>query len=193
MASDTPFSVLSIVSLARTFWLPLALASIALWLVTNKYQKHLSKIPGPAAAGYTKLWRFYRVYRGRFTWEQIKLHQDLGPIVRIAPKIISIGDPKAIPIIYPLKQTFTKTNFYPIQSVSWKKQTEPNVFSTTDPAKHRKDKQRISAAYSMSNLLQSEGAVDSCTQLFKEKLDVWAKERKPIDLGTWLQYCMLLL
>jgi len=118
----------SLIALLRQCWPAIALVIIVSWLASNKYQKHLAKIPGPAAAGYTKLWRLYRVYRGRFTWEQIKLHRELGPIVRIAPHVISIGDPKAIPIIYPSKQTFTKTAFYPIQSVSWKKQTETNIF-----------------------------------------------------------------
>lgn len=127
-AYNMSYSVASLFAIITPYWLPIILVSIVSWLVSNKYQKHLSKIPGPAAAGYTKLWRLYRVYKGRFTWEQIKLHRELGPVVRIAPRIVSIGDPKAIPIIYSLKQNFTKTAFYPIQSVSWKKQTETNIF-----------------------------------------------------------------
>lgn len=63
-----------------------------------------------------------------------------------------------------------------------------NLFSTRDPQYHREEKKKIAGAYSLTNLLESEPAVDSCTTLFMHRLDEWASKSKPIDLGVWLQY-----
>lgn len=176
-------------SLINTYWIPISLLSVLLYLCYNKYGKGLTNVPGPTAASFTKLWRLRQVAKGRFHEKQIALHRKYGKAVRIAPGVVSIGDPAAIPIIYGLKQDFTKTGFYPIQAISWKKKPEMNIFSERDPAEHREEKKKVSSAYSLSNLLQSEPKVDSCTELFKSRLDEWAKDGKPIDLSAWLQYC----
>ena len=80
-----------------------------------------------------------------------------------------------------------QTGFYPIQSVSWKKHPEMNIFSTRDPQEHRDQKRKIASAYSLSNLLKSEEAIDSCLTLFLERLSVFAAKKEPVDLGAWLQ------
>ena len=161
---------------------------IILNLVWNKFQPGLTKIPGPAVAAYTKFWRLYDVWKGHAHLTAIELHKKYGPVVRIAPNHVSIADPKMIPIIYNTKETFTKTGFYPIQCISWKKQPEMNLFSTRDPEYHRVEKRKVGAAYSLANLLQSEQAIDSCSELFMSRLGEFASRNEPVDLGAWLQY-----
>lgn len=80
-----------------------------------------------------------------------------------------------------------QTGFYPIQCISWKKHPEMNIFSTRDPQEHRDQKRKIASAYTLSNLLQSEEAVDSCSTLFLERLSEFAANKEPVDLGAWLQ------
>lgn len=63
-----------------------------------------------------------------------------------------------------------------------------NLFSATDPEFHRSEKRKIGNAYSLPRLLESEEAVDSCTQLFVTRLRELTKNDRPIDLGVWLQY-----
>lgn len=63
-----------------------------------------------------------------------------------------------------------------------------NLFSTRDPVYHRDQKKKVAGAFSLTNLLESESAIDSCTELFTSRLDQWAASGKPIDLGMWLQY-----
>jgi len=156
-------------------------------LVYNKrHSASLRSLPGPTVAAYTKYWRLYNVYQGSAHKTAIALHRKHGPLVRIAPNVVSVADPRAIPVIYGASEKFTKTGFYPIQCVSWQKSTAHNLFSTRDPAFHREQKRLIAAAYSMSNLLQAEDRVDSCTQLFMARLA--ERAGKPMDLGAWLQY-----
>lgn len=63
-----------------------------------------------------------------------------------------------------------------------------NLFSTRDELYHRGQKRPVANAYSMTSLLAKEDAVDSCTQMFMEKLGSFADQRKSLDLGAWLQY-----
>lgn len=62
-----------------------------------------------------------------------------------------------------------------------------NLFSTRDPEYHRIEKRKVGHAYSLPSLLQSEEAIDSCINLFMDRLrELSAKG--PVDLGVWLQY-----
>lgn len=180
------FSQLRIIAI--TYPLQLIGAFIVLRLFWNKFQRHLVSIPGPPVAAYTKFWRLYDVWKGKAHLTAIEVHRKYGPLVRIAPNHVSIADPSYIPIIYNIKENFTKSAFYPIQCVSWKKRPEMNLFSTRDPNYHRVEKRKVGAAYSLPNLLESEEAIDSCITLFMQKLDKFATDKKPVDLGAWLQY-----
>lgn len=157
-------------------------------LLYSKLQTGLRSIPGPRVAACTKLWRLCDVYKGNAHKTAIALHKQHGPVVRIGPNHVSLSDPALISVIYGTKENYTKTGFYPIQSISWKKEPQMNLFSTRDPEYHRVEKRKVGAAYSMPNLLQSEKAIDSCIELFMERLDEFARKKIPVDLGAWLQY-----
>lgn len=157
-------------------------------LLWNKFQPGLVSIPGPTAAAYTKLWRVYSVWRGSAHLDAVNLHKKHGNLVRIAPNHVSVADRKWIPIFYSTKEDYTKTGFYPIQSISWKKNPEMNLFSTRDPEYHRIEKRKVGNAYALPRLLESEEAIDSCINLFMSRLDEFASQSKAVDLGAWLQY-----
>ncbi|ETN45757.1 uncharacterized protein HMPREF1541_09590 [Cyphellophora europaea CBS 101466] len=161
---------------------------VVLRLAYNKFRPGVRAIPGPFAAAYTKLWRVYDVWNGTAHLTAIKLHRKHGPLVRVAPNHVSVGDPDYIPVFYNIKEDYTKTGFYPIQCISWKKRPEMNLFSTRDPEEHRIGKRKIGAAYSLPNLLQSEAAIDSCIELFMSRLNELTSPDGVIDLGAWLQY-----
>ncbi|KAF2142893.1 uncharacterized protein K452DRAFT_357955 [Aplosporella prunicola CBS 121167] len=157
-------------------------------LLYNRYRPGLYTIPGPWLAAWTGLWRFFDVQRGNAHWTHIELHKKYGPLVRIGPNHVSVGDPKEIANIYGLARGFTKTAFYPLQSISWKGKFQMNIFSTRDEAYHREQKRPIASAYSLSSLLAKEEAVDSCSIIFMEKMKDFADRNEAVDLGMWLQY-----
>ncbi|GIJ87091.1 hypothetical protein Asppvi_005994 [Aspergillus pseudoviridinutans] len=166
----------------------LVIAVVVLRLITNRFCRGLAGIPGPAIAKWTRLWKLHSVWKGDHHNTAIDLHRKHGPLVRIGPKHISVGDPSAIPIIYGLNKGFTKTGFYPIQCISWNKKPQMNLFSTRDEMFHREQKRPVANAYSMTSLLELESAVDSCTDIFIKQLARFANSKKPVDLGMWLQY-----
>jgi len=63
-----------------------------------------------------------------------------------------------------------------------------NLFSTRDELYHRGQKRPVANAYSMTSLLAKEAAIDSCSQLFTEKLGQFADRNSPVDMGSWFQY-----
>lgn len=92
-------------------WLaPLLLLAIAANLLYNRFRPGLRHIPGPTLAKYTRLWRFYNVWKGDAHHTAIELHKKYGPLVRIGPTHVSVGDPKEIGNIYGLNKGFTKVS-----------------------------------------------------------------------------------
>ncbi|KAF9891576.1 hypothetical protein FE257_003587 [Aspergillus nanangensis] len=161
---------------------------LVLRLVSNRFKSGLRDIPGPSLARYTRLWKLHSVWKGDHHVTEIKLHRRYGPLVRIGPNHVSVGDPAAVGVIYGLNQGFTKTAFFPIQSISWEKKPQMNLFSTRDESFHRSQKRLVANAYSMTSLLEMEDSVDSCTGIFMDRLREFCDRKRPLDFGAWLQY-----
>lgn len=91
------------------------LTVVVLIAVRNKFQSGLTSIPGPPVAAHTKLWRLYNVWKGSAHLEAIKLHKKYGNLVRIAPNVVSVADPKWISVFYGAKEDYIKVraHFYP--------------------------------------------------------------------------------
>lgn len=84
------------------------LGLVALRLAWRRFGGGLSGIPGPALAKCTRLWKLRSVWKGNHHLTEIALHRQYGPLVRIGPRHVSVGDPAAIPVIYGLNKGFTK-------------------------------------------------------------------------------------
>ncbi|KAH7137812.1 cytochrome P450 [Dactylonectria macrodidyma] len=182
----------SIQTLRRELSLPRGLVAVIalvfLYLLSNKYRRGLSSLPGPRLAAYSSLWRYLDVRGGQAHQTAIRLHRKYGEIVRIGPNHVSVSDPREIKKIYGLKSGYTKSAFYPIQSITWKGKVEVNLFGTRDEAYHRQLKKPVANAFSLTSLLSNEAAVDSCTKLLLEKLSYFADGRQLFDLGEWIQF-----
>lgn len=74
----------------------------------NYFNSPLRNVPGPFLAKFTNLWRLVDVYGGRTELTHQLLHQRYGHAVRIGPNIVSLNDPKLIPVIYSLKGEYLK-------------------------------------------------------------------------------------
>ncbi|KIW33140.1 uncharacterized protein PV07_00011 [Cladophialophora immunda] len=161
-------------------------------LALNRYGTGINHIPGPALASFTDLWRFFVVWGRRPELKHIQLHEKYGPLVRLGPRVVSISDPAAIPIIYALNSGFVKSGFYPVQQTISKGRRLYTMFSTTDEKFHAKLRRAVSNAYAMSTLVQFEPLVDSTTLAFLDQLEkrfAGKIGRDGIcDFSTWLQF-----
>ena len=140
--------------------------------------------PGPFWARWSKAWYFIHVRRGSFERENIALHRQYGPVVRIAPDWYSIDDPIVVKKIYGIGTKFTKTAWYnafaPPQS--W------NLFADRDEKRHAEARRKYQAMYSMSSMVHYEPFADECAALLAERLNEFAKSYEEIDIGRWFQY-----
>lgn len=59
-------------------------------------------------------------------------------------------------------------------------------FPTRDEKEHLERRRIVNNVYSMSSVLESEKAIDACTQLFCETMRDVAKEKSVIDLSLWI-------
>lgn len=100
------------------------LTLIVLDLLWNKFQRGLVNIPGPPLAAFTKWWRFYDVYMKHSHLSAIDHHKKYGKIVRIAPNVVSVADPKMISVIYSNREDFTKVG----QQRSWRARGQVSLY-----------------------------------------------------------------
>lgn len=87
-----------------------ALFFVLLYNVFRPAVSPLRHLPGPFWARFTRFWLLSKVWDGRMHLLNIKLHQQHGPIVRIAPNEYSIDDPESVQLIYGARGAFPKVS-----------------------------------------------------------------------------------
>lgn len=92
----------------------------------------LRDVPGPLWTRFTTLWYFDRVRNGHFERDNIHLHEQYGPIVRIAPNHYSISDASDIKTVYGTGSRFAKSAWYD----GWKHPAQWTVFADRDIKRH---------------------------------------------------------
>lgn len=106
--------ILSILPLSTWFFvvIPSCIALYwTLWILYARTLHPLATVPGPFWASISRLWYMYRIYIGDMHTVQRSLHEQFGPIVRIAPNEVSTAELAAIPKIYKHQRPLTKTDF----------------------------------------------------------------------------------
>lgn len=89
-------------------WPSILFVALVSYLVKNRFNRGLSKHPGPFLASITDWWRFWIVYKRRPEVEHIRLHEKHGNVVRLGPNALSFSDPQALKTIYGLNKGFVK-------------------------------------------------------------------------------------
>jgi hypothetical protein len=77
-------------------------------LLRNYFNHGLNKYPGPVLARFSDWWRFFDVFGRRPEVTHIRLHRQLGDVIRLGPNALSFADPKALKDIYGLNKGYIK-------------------------------------------------------------------------------------
>lgn len=101
----------SIIPLLKSHWITLLGVTLVAYFLHQRYQKGLSRYPGPLLASFTNWWRVWDVYKRRPELTHIRLHRSLGDVVRLGPNCLSFADPKALKAIYGLNKGFVKVRY----------------------------------------------------------------------------------
>ncbi|KAL4993160.1 cytochrome P450 [Aspergillus recurvatus] len=148
-------------------WAGLA-ALIAYTIYGGIWRLYLSPIahfPGPRLAALTHLYEVYynNWLGGKYIWKIQEMHDKYGPIVRISPTDLHVGDPEFYDILYPSTTSGRRAN----KSASLTKffGLDDSLFSTIDHDTHRMRRAALLPFFSPSYMRKLEPEV-------RERLDV---------------------
>jgi cytochrome P450 len=152
------------------------LLSIALYRV---YLHPLAHIPGPLKAKLSSWWLYRLSYDGVEASEVEKLHQQFGPVVRIAPNEVDISDGTAINMIYVKNGGFIKNECYTNFDID----SFHTLFSALDPAHRAVRSKAVVNMFSQSSIREGQDIIKGCVQRMVERIK---KERddsngKPVN------------
>jgi len=146
----------------------------------------LAKVPGPFWPAVSRTWLVYRMYVGDLEHHQRALHDEYGPIVRIAPDEVVVSDPEAIPLIYPIQKALEKTDWYH----AWRPpglNCQPDLFTETNEKAHSAYRRVVGGVYALSSILKSEVELDTTLSLFIKRIEGFADRKDAFDFGQWLE------
>ncbi|KAI3336999.1 cytochrome P450 family protein [Xylariaceae sp. AK1471] len=143
----------------------------------------LAAFPGPLAAKLAKSWRSYSHYRGNFHRDLVDLHERYGPVVRIGPNELSVGDPEAFRKIYSISNAFPKGPSYSVL-----RGTRPfDLANERDEKVHGAQRRLVARPYSMESMKHLEPQISLLLESLLRQLDNFAESSQAIDLGYWVQ------
>ncbi|KAK7931819.1 Benzoate 4-monooxygenase cytochrome P450 [Apiospora marii] len=150
----------------------------------------LRHVPGPFLASFTNLPRSWWVMTGRAHQYHRAAHAKYGDVVRIGPRMVSVSNPDAIPIIYPFRPGFPKSDFYAtLRPYTRERGSMLAVFNTQDEQIHKRLKSPIAPLFALSNATLFEGLVEEVLACLSTQLDRrFVDSGDTFDLGDWMQY-----
>jgi hypothetical protein len=154
-------------------------------LFYRRFFHPLARIPGPAIASITGVWRTRRLMLGGWHDDIIDLHKRYGRVVRIAPDEISLVDAAAAKVLYGAGGAYApKTDWY--DTWTFGPDQAPGIFQTTDRNIHGFLRKRVSAPYSMTGVLKYEAHVQKCLdELWKQLATRAAGGEYIADMAKW--------
>jgi cytochrome P450 len=145
----------------------------------------LRSVPGPFLARFGRAYYFVKVAAGRWEHDDLALHRHYGPVVRVGADLYSVDSPEVVKKVYGIGSKFAKSDWYD----AWK-HPDPNrwtLFPDRDMKRHAETRKRFQAMYSMSSLVNYEGYVDECAEIFGKRMTEFASRGETIDMAHWLQ------
>jgi hypothetical protein len=157
------------------------------WLVHVRTIHPLASVPGPFWASISRTWLMYRMYVGDLEIVQRALHEQYGPLIRIAPDEVVSNDPGAIQLIFPIQKPLEKTNWYPVWRPVPHIAKRADMFTSTNEKEHSAYRRIVGGVYAMSSILKNEDELDACVNLFVKRIGEFADRKEAFDFGTWLE------
>ena len=145
----------------------------------------LAKFPGPRKAALTPLWTMKQWLSGDNLWKIKELHEQYGPVVRIAPNQLSFCSSSSWKDIHGHnsgRKAFVKGSFYePFP------QDIKNIVSVSDTTHHAAMRKTLSHGFSVSALASQEDRVHYFVNLLIDQISQRFTET-PGDMTQWYNY-----
>lgn len=151
--------------------------------IYNRYFHTLRHIPGPFWGSVTDFYKLCALVSQDVSQFSLELHQKYGPIVRVAPNMLSISDPLDVPQVY--HRNCDKNDFWTPGALG----EHPPLIQTIDHKEHNKKRKIMASVLSMKRLLHFEKKVDeSVTRLQCCLQSRFVLPGKKLDLSKWARW-----
>lgn len=152
-------------------------------VIYNIFFHPLRDWPGPRWGAVSDFFKLWILNTKQAHTLGLKYHQKYGPVVRAAPNLLAVNDPRLLPVIY--HRRANKTDVYttgvlgdlapPFQTIDWKE--------------HARKRKRVAASFQLSNLIKLEGQVDARVLEWTAALATrFADTGKLMDFAAWSQW-----
>ncbi|KAL6862048.1 cytochrome P450 [Trichoderma novae-zelandiae] len=137
--------------LSPTILIGAAALLLAVHLI-QRLRSPLSEVPGPVVSRFTSLVLKWKEIKALRTVYIHQLHQQYGPVVRVAPNEVSFTSWEALKEIYCSGGSgYDKTEFYDLFKIYGRR----TMFTTLNKADHAKRKRTLADRYANSNIMKS--------------------------------------
>ncbi|KAI0543734.1 benzoate 4-monooxygenase cytochrome P450 [Xylaria curta] len=152
--------------------------------VYNIYFHPLRKFPGPWVNKFSIIPHLWSVFKGKQSYELLKLHSKYGHVVRYGPNELSFNSARAWKDIYgsrPGHQAFVKGTWYDGLSI-YAAQDIRSIITERDPAKHAAMSRLYGGAFSRSFLNEMEPMIIDYMDRFIEYVRAKTADGGVVDL-----------
>ncbi|KAL4747482.1 hypothetical protein BDW72DRAFT_209612 [Aspergillus terricola var. indicus] len=179
---------------SSTLWATVLLAILAYRLARityNLYLHPLSSIPGPRAWAASRLPFVYALIRGSIIHDFQKLHEQYGPIIRIAPNEVTFAHPEAYTDIFQPRPDQGQGQFLK-DPLWWARQPghPDSLLSVISPEKHAHMRRILSPGFTARALRKQEPFVQKYVNMLVAQLqDIVSKSPSAhINMTPWFNY-----
>ncbi|KAL1875695.1 hypothetical protein VTK73DRAFT_9950 [Phialemonium thermophilum] len=165
----------------------IAVIGLLYFVLVGVWRLHLSPIshtPGPRLAAMTWAYEFYydAVLGGKYTFKIIDLHRQYGPVVRINPDEVHVGDPDFYSVLYGAPdRRRQKWKIYTKQFCA-----DESTLSTIDHDRHKLRRAAMEPYFSKLSVRRLQHVIEERVDALLDRFQRLQKEslnpRQPIDL-----------
>ncbi|KAF2008708.1 cytochrome P450 [Aaosphaeria arxii CBS 175.79] len=143
----------------------------------------LVSFPGPRLRAVSHLPHAFSGWRGRQPYDVRDLHRDYGPVVRIAPDLLSFTSPSAWQDIYghQAAKNLVKYGYFRVRE-------DAQPMLTSFGADHVRQRTAFSHGFSDRAISEQEPALAQHIEQFLAQLRKSSRDRTIVDVGTMLRF-----
>lgn len=138
----------------------------------------LAHIPGPLLWKTSSLWLYYHSYIGDEATVIHAAHARYGPLVRVSPNEVDIGDADAINAIYVSRGGFLKAPCYANFDIDG----HPTIFSALDPDHIATRAKAVVPMFSTKSIRENEAALYGCVNRMVDRMQEEAMTGRPVNV-----------
>ncbi|KJK76997.1 hypothetical protein H634G_08039 [Metarhizium anisopliae BRIP 53293] len=177
--------------ITATYVVVILTAIIYTSLILPRYRqwKKLSHIPGPAIAGWSKIWLLRHVLPGTLCKRLEDVTKTYGPIARVGPDWVVCSDATEIRRIWAIRSGYHRADWYKATRLD---PDNDNVLTLTDNKAHHDIRSRLLPGYSGKGMPNQEQTADTqilkLIQLLQRKYLSTRDTLRPCNLARTMQY-----